>query len=707
MRSQTDAPSTAPRLRRSRPGALAGGLALLTLLVFLRAVEGDFVDYDDGQYVRANRHVQDGLSWRGVKWAFTTTHASNWHPLTWLSHMLDWHLYGAQPAGHHLTSVALHAANAALLFLALLHLTGVPGRSALVAALFALHPLRVESVAWVSERKDVLSGFFALLALLAYARYARKLATRNATPGQNAALTPTAREVGTAYALALLCYALSLLSKPMGVTLPFVFLLLDYWPLRRLPSAAQGGGSSPAAGAATPWRLVREKLPFFALAAASSVMTFLAQRKGGAVTTLLNLPLTARIENALISYARYLGKAIAPLDLAVLYPHPGRWPRGQVVGAALLLAALSAWVVLWRRRWPAGLVGWCWFMGMLVPVIGLVQVGLQAMADRYTYLPLVGVLVAAVWGLSDLARRWPARGRRLLGGAAGAVLVGWAALTWRQIGYWQNTETLFRRAIAVTKDNYLAHNNLGFFLSHQGRLPEALTHYQAAVRIKPDYEDALNNLGHALAGQGRDAEALPYYEAALRARPGHVEVHNNLGNALANLGRLDEAIVHYQIALRENPDHPGAHNNLGIALAMKGRPADALPHFAAALRARPDDAGTLSNSGNALAALHRFDEAVLHYRRALRLRPDDAQVHNNLGNVLAELGRLDEAVPHYERALALQADNPEAHFNLGMVLARQGRREAAVRHWREALRLKPDYVEAQRQLRGVTERGPE
>ncbi|HEY9174854.1 MAG TPA: tetratricopeptide repeat protein [Verrucomicrobiae bacterium] len=712
--SSGPAPSAWERLH-PRTRLLALALTLVTLLVFLRAVKCGFVDYDDGDYITANAQVQAGLTWAGVQWAFTTGQASNWHPLTWLSHLLDAELYGLDPAGHHLTSVAFHGLNAGLVFVLLVRLTGSTWRSLLAAGCFAWHPLRVESVAWISERKDVLSFFFGMLALFAYVRYVRESEVRipksEIRNPEAAARRPSAVK---AYGLALFWFALSLMSKPMFVTLPCVLLLLDYWPLGRV-----GGGRCQASGDARGGtrevaggnrftvyvshftvfhRLLLEKLPFFALAAASSVVTFVVQRKGGAVASVTGLPLGARIENTFVAYVRYVFKTVWPADLATLYPHPGYWPTWQVVGAVLLLLGVTALVVVRRRAWPYALVGWLWFVGTLVPVIGLVQVGIQSMADRYTYLPSVGLLIALVWLAHDAASRV-----RLQPAWAALVAVGcafgWAGLTWRQIGFWKNTETLFSRAVAVTKDNYLAYNNLGFYLANHGRVAEAITNYQASIRIKPDYVDALNNLGHSLSEQGRHAEALPFLDGALRGQPRHVEMNNNYANALANVGRLEESLRHYETALREKPDHADARNNYGVALAMLGRLDEALYQIRESLRLRPNHAGAHSNLGNALAAARRLDEALLAYRAALRLKPDDAQAHNNLGNVLVERGRLEEAEVHYRRALELNANNPEANFNLAMLLARRARWDEAIRHLREALRLRPNYPEALGALR--------
>jgi tetratricopeptide (TPR) repeat protein len=686
------------------PAVLCAILAIVTLIVYAPVWENGFVDYDDADYVTANAQIQRGLTWEGIKWAFSTGHASNWHPLTWVSHMLDVQLFGLHPGSHHLVSVGIHVANTLLLFWFLRLTTGSARRSALVAALFALHPLHVESVAWASERKDVLSGFFFLLTLLAYAAYAfRRERVRAGRPWP-------------LFVLALAFLALGLMSKPMLVTVPFLLLLLDYWPLKRLPNTA-GGWVRKAAF------LAIEKIPFLAIATASSVATFLVQREGGAVSVALTLG--QRLANATVSCARYMRKMFWPDDLSVLYPHPGSWPPGVVIFCALLLAAITAWVVLaggMRFSNPARasgkegvaekghlLVGWFWFVGMMVPVIGVVQVGIQSMADRYTYLPMIGLFIPIVWGAHDsLARRANAAtpGTQAVPCAKGAmfatvilILSALCVIAYRQIGFWKNTETLFTRAVSVTKNNYLAWNNLGYYAARQVRVADSMVYYEKSLQIKPDYEDALNNLGLAFAKQRRFQEAIPYYERALRVKPKHVEVHNNLGNALSELGQLDAAMAHYRIALDGNTNHADAHNNLAIALAMKGSFDEAIRHFDRTLEINPKNAGTHSNLGNAYAIQRQFDKAVAAYEKALKLNPDDAQAHNNLGNVLMELGRTLEAMSHYETALKLNPDNPEGHRNLGLALLRLSRRSEAIPHFHEALRLKPGYAEAEGQLK--------
>jgi tetratricopeptide (TPR) repeat protein len=731
--------------RLVHPAFVCLALALVTFAIYAPVARHGFVDYDDSDYVLANPHVQGGLTRANMAWAFTTGHASNWHPLTWLSHELDCQLFGERAGAHHLVNVLFHVANTLLLFLLLRRATGALWRSALVAALFALHPLHVESVAWVSERKDVLSALFFLLTVWAYVRYAEerssgvlecrnmgKSEARNRESQIHSSPPPTLPSASNPsihqsinplipssaarfYALSLFFFALGLMSKPMLVTTPFVLLLLDYWPLRRVRSPA--------------FKLVLEKVPFFLLSAASSVITFVVQRKGGAVSSLTTLSLGARAANAVVSYARYLGKTFWPVNLSVLYPHPGHWPAWRVSASAVLLLAICAGVLVLGRKRPYLAVGWFWFLGTLAPVIGLVQVGMQSMADRYMYLPLIGLSMAVVWGVAGVIGNESDQtlaaltGAQLRGDApapsppgprpgfgsvpafglavAALLLCLCALLSSSQLRYWRNSETLFRHATEATSANYLAYNNLGFYLSKHGQTAEAMRDYQKSLEINPAYADALNNYGFALAGQKRYREAIGYYEAALRNHPGDVEIENNFGNALSELGQLDAAIGHYLSALRQNPDHADAQNGLGITLAMQGKLDEAIPHFRAALRAKPGYASPHSNLGNALAAQRKFAEATTEYEEALRLEPNDARSQNNLGNVLAEQGRLEEAIVRYTRALELNADNPEAQFNLGMALLRRGERASALPHFTAALRLKPDYAEARKQLEAL------
>ena len=738
-----------------RPAFVCVVLALATLAVYWPVHGYDYVNYDDAEYVAANRHVLGGLRWANIVWAFTVSYASNWHPLTWLSHMLDCQLFGQKAGAQHLVSVGFHVVNTFLVFLVLRRMTGAHWRSAFVAALFGLHPLHVESVAWISERKDVLSTCFFLLTLAAYAAYVSRVEGRENKAGEepearhpmrvrplkadrakargrnwektiergvsDAALTarvrsdsaraPQARRHASRfYVLAVLCFTLGLMSKPMLVTLPFLLLLLDFWPLGRLGLKAEDSRRKALSS------LVIEKLPFFVLSLASSVVTYLVQRKGGSVSTMLSLG--GRLANALVSYARYIGKTIWPVDLSVLYPHPGHWPVWQVAGSAALLLGVSAavfWLnrgtrrpgkvpryeLAWSRPWLV--VGWLWFMGTLVPVIGLVQVGVQSMADRYSYVSAIGLWVMVAWGAGEAALGVNWRVRTLAVGAW-LSLAACAGLTTHQVRFWRDGGALFQHAVEVTSRNYLAYNNLGYYLASKGKAEEAMRCYRQSLEINPVYEEALNNVGYALAGEKKFLEAIGYYEAALRIQPNHAEVHNNLGNALSELGRIPEAITHYEVTLRQKPDHADAHNNLGIALAMQGKVEEAMNHFREAVRLKPDYASAHSNYGNALMLQHQLEEAIKEFETSLRLDPKEAKAHNNIGNALVELGKLDEAIGHYQQALELNADNPEAHYNLGLVLARQGKKEEAVAHYIEALRLKPDYAEVRDQLNKIQAR---
>jgi len=491
-------------------------LFVVVVGTFLPATRSDFLKFDDGAYVTANAQVQSGLSWKGIVWAFSHPVAANWHPLTVLSHMLDCQVYGLKPWGHHLTNVLIHAANVVLLFLLFQRMTGAFWRCAILAALFGLHPLRVESVAWVAERKDVLSTLFWMLTMLMYVRYARQSKAQSARSK-------------CSYAWMLIFFVAGLLSKPMVVTLPFVLLLLDYWPLKRFEVREQH------LNVKTLLPLALEKLPLLVLAAGCSVVTCLVQRTAEAMAT--DLPLGVRLANSLISYVRYLGKTLWPANLTVFYPNPGWWPLWQVLASATLLLVIFAIVLLQTRRRPCWTMGWLWFCGTLMPVIGLVQVGNQAMADRYTYVPSIGIFVTLVWGVSAATARWRYQGPTLFVIAMTSVLLC-IGLTRRQLAYWKDDETVWRRALAVTERNQLAHLHLGIQLGNQGQLDEAIGHFAEATRLNPQDADAHSRLAYALAKKHRLAEAVQQYEQALQFNPGNADLHNDLGLALAREGRL-------------------------------------------------------------------------------------------------------------------------------------------------------------------------
>ena len=589
-------------------------LVISTLFVFWPVLDYGFVNFDDGSYVTDNRLVQSGLTLEGITWAFTTTYTGYWHPLTWLSHMLDCQIYGMDPGRHHLTSVLFHIANSLLLFFVFKKMTRAFWPSAFTAALFALHPLHVESVAWISERKDVLSTFFWMLTMWSYVWYVQHPRIKR-------------------YLLVLLCFVLGLMVKPMLMTLPFVLLLLDYYPLRRFQQSAESLGpqNKPM------WlRLVLEKIPMFVLVVIEGAATFYGQKVGGTVASLDNIPFYTRVANGLVSYAHYLVKMIYPAKLAVLYPHPGSVPSWQVAGACLLLVSISVFAILRIKRSPYFVVGWLWYLGTLVPTIGLIQVGVQSMADRYTYIPLIGVFMIIAWGTSEFAARWCPK-KRSLPVIAAAILLIYMTVARAQIAHWENSITLFDHTLQVTARNWLAHNNLGIALKDEGRINEAIQHYEEALRIMPDYAEAHNNLGFALYEQGRVDDAIRHYEEALRIKPDLEDVHNNLGNALQDQGRIEDAIRHYEEALRIKPDYAYAHNNLG----------------------------------NALQKQHRIDDAIKHYEEALRIRPDYAEAYNSMGIALFEKGDTDGAIIQFRKALQLDPDHANAQYNLGQILMMQ------------------------------------
>jgi len=641
---------------------------------FLPSLRNGFVDYDDMLFVTGNLRVQAGISWSNLIWAFSHEVGANWHPLTILSHMLDCTLFGLKPWGHHLTNVLLHASNAVLLFLLFRGMTGATWRCAALALLFAVHPLRVESVTWISERKDVLSTFFLLLTLLAYARYARE------------SEVPSAKS-GVSYGLALAFFALGLMSKPMLVTLPFVLLLLDYWPLNRFGFQTQDSKLK------TLLPFVREKLPFFALAAAGSALAYAVQAGALNIPKCNVLPLATRLANAVVSYCRYLGTIFWPVDLSPFYPYPASWGVAAILGSGLGLLVISVLVFFFGRERRYLAAGWCWFLGTLVPVIGLVQIGRQSMADHYTYIPGIGVLLMLVWGAHELAARWPGR-RVVLSGLALAVALACVGLTRRQIAYWKDDETLWRYALTVTRNNDFAHGNLAFYLAVQKRFDEAIPHYEAAIRINPRDANPRAALAFALVQVGRPAEAIPHYEEALRLNPEDAAAQSSLGGLCAGQGRFDEAIARFTEALRLEPDFVEAHHNLGLALASLGRFREAAAQFQEVLRLKPDDANGRRKLDQMLAILQDPGKAIEAYRDVLRARPADVRAQAELGRVLLESGRLDEALEHLTAAARQSPKSAETQYQFGAALSRKGEVEKAARQFELALRLEPKFAPA-------------
>lgn len=603
----------------SRKNILILILIISTVFVYWNAVGNDFIMFDDDTYIYENPFLRNNGIMSAVHWALTTFHAANWHPVTWFSHMLDIQLFGLAPAGHHAMSVLFHVTNTVLLFVLLHRVTGAVWRSGIVAALFALHPLHVESVVWVAERKDVLCAFFYLLSLYVYAGYVKNPKIARYVP-------------------VVITVALALASKPMAVTLPAAMLLLDLWPLQRTGYRIDFTSGITATGART--RSVRylciEKIPFMMLAAISSSLTYIAQRHGNAITTLANTSVMTRLENAALTYVKYLGKTIWPHNLTIFYPFPKDIPAMQAIAACIALAVVTTVAIKQFRQRPYILFGWLWYCGTMLPVIGIVRVGLQGMADRYTYIPLIGIFVSLVWWGADISKNRPHR-NYLLGVPTAILLTISALLTWQQISYWQNTTTLFTHALAATDDNYLAHTVLARQLEKEGRLEEALAHLDTAVNIAPWYEYAKIRQGIILKSQGR----------------------------------LDAATMKYTEAILQNNNSVSGHINLGIVLGLQDKLEEALRNFDTAVRLDPHSALGHYNMGLTLSRLERIDEAIIHYETANRIDPFNPECHNNYGIALINKGRVHEAIREFMIAVKLKPDFFDAVSNRELAIKLQ------------------------------------
>jgi tetratricopeptide (TPR) repeat protein len=581
-------------------------LAAITFIVYARTLTCDFVNFDDDIYVTDNQYVKAGLTSQSVLWAFKSPHIAFWHPLTMLSHMLDCQLFGLKPAGHHLVNLLFHIANTLLLFAVLNSMTAAIWQSAFVAAAFALHPLHVESVAWISERKDVLSTLFWLLTMAAYLRYA-------------------GRSSFTWYMVTLLLFAMGLMAKPMLVTLPFVLLLLDYWPLHRLVRVTSHESRAT----------ILEKLPFIVLSVAFGIITVFAQQSKHILR--LDVPLTVRLTDAVVAFLTYIEKMFWPARLAVFYPrHAGKPHLLYAALVAALLLAISIVIILLARKRKYLFVGWFWYLGTLVPVSGLIKVGSGtfAMADRYTYIPLIGLFLIIAWAIGDIAAKWQHK-KLVLGLSALAALSALSICTNIQLRHWRNSIALFEHALNVTTANSTAHYNLACALGSQGRFDEAISHYRQSLLIKPD-----------------DAGA-----------------HYSLGFALQSKGSLDEAITHYRRALQLDPEYANAHYSLGSALQLQGKLDEAVTHYRRALRLKPDDLDALCNLGEILASQNKFDEAITSFRQALRIKPDHPRAAYNLALTLQLQGNLDQAMTSYHQTLRITPDSVEAAANLAWLLA--------------------------------------
>ena len=685
-------------------------IVAISIAAFWQVGSQGFTGFDLDDYLLKNQNVLGGITGKSVAWAFTHSYAANWHPLTWIAHMLDVQFFGLNPQGHHVVNLALHVFNAALLFLVLRGLTGAPWKSGYVALLFAVHPLHVESVAWVVARKDTLSTFFLMSALGGYLWFVRR-------PGS------------LRYVFVLLAFSLGLLAKPMIVTLPFLLLLLDFWPLGRLrPTRAPlappfgTGGRIPAAG------ILLEKTPLILLAVVSSTITYVTQSRWGAVRDADRYSFLSRLGNAAVAYAEYLRKALWPSDLAIYYPYVTNMPAGRISAAVALLLLISLAVIAWRRRYPYAAVGWLWYLGTLVPVIGLVQVGSQSMADRYTYVPLIGIFLLISWGAADVigGRKLP----RALVFAAAPLSIAACLLTTRvQVGYWDSDISLYEHAIRVTRDNWKAHFNLGHALQQAGRFDGAREQYAEAMRIRPDYARTHAGIGappqesggqlsgaagtsafshyqsgRTLMAQGKIAAAIAEYTAALREQPRSSTAHNGLGDALLRLGNAEEALAHFQEAQLLDPSNPMILYNLGVVLSTLDRSDEAVASFSRSLQLKPDNGLAHNNLGGELLKLGRADQAAGHFQEAARLSPRDPRPLANLGAAQLELGQKSRAISSFRGAVAVDSSYAPAHRLLGFALADDGESKEAVPPLERALADNPNDAEAHLYLAQVLEK---
>lgn len=692
--------------------ALCLVLAAGTVAAYWGLWQHEFINYDDPLYVTENPRVLEGLTFQNIRWAFTSGQISNWHPLTWLSLMLDSSLFSMNPAGFHATNLLLHAANTVLLFLVLVRLSGRIGPSLLAAALFGLHPLHVESVAWISERKDVLSTLFWMLTMLCYVRYARK-----SSP--------------FAYGFMMVCFAMGLMAKPMLVTLPFVLLLIDYWPLERIKRPAGEVPLAPGATARSFSHLILEKIPLFALSAVSSVVTFLVQREGGAVAKLEGIPWSHRLTNAVVSYTDYIRQMFWPTDLSVFYPHPqGQLSVFTVLFSSLVLLAVTG-VVIWQfRRKPYLPVGWFWYVGTLVPVIGLVQVGAQARADRYTYVPLTGLFIMLAWLVGDFTAHRPwARRMAAIAGVSVCVVLG--VCTYQQSRIWQGNKTLFEQAIKTNSKNYMALNELGVHCAETGDITQAIQYFRATLAIKPNDVEARYNLGKALERTGKTDEAAEHFKEVLRIKPNDGDIYHTLALAEFEKGNLEQAEFLYRNGLAAAPNDAKLHSGLGmvllymgktdpaiqemetaieiggdsetfcnlaIAVLSKGQKDKANEYLKKAIRLDPYNAQAYFNMGNIELADHSLTGAIDQYKKAIELKPDYVKAHGNLAVALAQAGRIDEAIVHFKKVAELDPENIDSHLNLAQALGEKGDIAGVVEQLRKLVELLPNNADIRCEL---------
>jgi protein O-mannosyl-transferase len=682
-------------------------LVLGTLAVYGQVYNYDFFSIDDDVYVYENSDVRSGLSLHSIINSFTSTHGSClWIPVTWLSLIIDRELFGLNPGAFHLINVLFHILNTLLLFAFFRKTTGYAGRSAFIAALFALHPLHVESVAWITERKDVLSIFFMMLALQSYAQYVENLSLKKYLP-------------------VIIFFALGIMAKPMIITFPVLLLLLDFWPLGRLT----GGGKAKPVSIN---RIILEKIPFFAISAIDFVATLVAAKRGEALISLNALPLFQRIQEALVSYMLYMGKMFVPRRLAFFYPYRNEAiPLWEVVCAVLVLSGITLLAIrLWRNS-PWYAFGWFWYLVSLIPVIGFFQTGEQSMADRFTYMPLIGLFVLGVWGVSESMKN-RSQGKLIVSLLMAVIISVYGTITWVQVRHWKDSYSLLSHALTVTSKNCLAHRYIGYYYASHGKIEDAFIHFNEALKIDPGFPEIHNDLGVLFTRIGNYDEALAHFRDALRLNPNYPEVHDNIGILYAyqgknnealmhyneslklkpnnykalkdigilwyNIGDTDKALGYYNEALRLNPYYAEAHDNIGILYDGQGKTNEALMHYNKALKLDPNNDKVRKDIGILWYNIGNIDKALRYFNEALKLNPGNADTHNSIGIILYKEGKTDEAFKHFSEVLQINPNIPEAYFYLGNILVQQEKYEEAIIRYKEAIRLNPDLVDAQNNL---------
>ena len=686
----------------------------VTFSLYFQVHQFEFVGFDDNEYVYENPHVTSGINFENIRWALTAFHSNNWHPLTWISHMVDCRIFGLNPGWHHLVNLFFHISNSVLLFIIFRRMSGRLWQSAFVAAVFAVHPLHVESVAWVSERKDVLSTFFGLLTILSYAWYVGKQNFKR-------------------YSLVISFFILGLLSKPMLVTLPFVLLLLDYWPLRRFHFQKEAEGSRQNFFNIKHINII-EKIPLFVIAAASSIMTFFAQKAGAVMVSLAFIPIETRVANAITSYVSYIVRLFVPLNLSCIYPHPLVISWEKLLLSVTLLMIISAFAIKNIKKAPYFIVGWLWFLGTLVPVIGLVQVGMQSMADRYMYIPSIGLLLIISWGASEIIQKKKAA-KKVSETVAIIGIILMVIISWKQIAYWENSEKLFKRALQVTDNNYIAHHKLGAYFSTQGREENAIKNYLKSIQIDPGFHDSYFNLGLLYYHQGEMEKAVSNllkaaaikpdyadtysilgaaffqkkdYEKAeenylkeVKIAPDRIDANFNVGAVYLCLDKIDEAIAFFKKTIDLRPDFVNGYHYLGLSFDKKGQGEKALEYYQIALGIKPDSMKIRFLVAKKMMEQKKFAKAADQYSSILRLNPNNANAMHKKGVALSKLGDIDNAIKYYSKAIKLEPKFAEAYFDLGSALYIKGDVNGAISCFEQTLRIRPGFSKAKKRLEYV------